>query len=115
MSLIDSLGDHADKAVDLGEEYILKTQEYYELKVFKQLSSTTNIFTKIAVFGSLISLGLLLLLVAATIALGDALGNIVYACLINAACLFILAFILYLMRAKIETLIVKTMSKQFFN
>lgn len=115
MGLIESLGDHAEKAVDLGEDYLVKTQEYYELKIFQQLSGTTSIFAKIAVIGSLVSLGFLLLLVASTIALGNAMGNIVYACLINAGVLFFLAFVLYLLRAKIDKSIVQKMSKQFFN
>ncbi len=115
MGLIDSLENHANKALDHGEEYILKTQEYYELKIFQQLSNTTSIFAKIAIIGSLVSLGFLLLLVASTIALANAIDSYVYACLINAGILFFLAFVLYLLREKIDKSIIQKMSKQYFN
>ena len=46
MSVLESLNETSNKAVNLGEEYLTKTQEYYELKVFQQLTATVVMFCK---------------------------------------------------------------------
>ncbi|CAN0590876.1 unnamed protein product, partial [Ectocarpus sp. 12 AP-2014] len=51
MGVIDSLNETSNKAIDVGEVYYKKTQEYYRLKVFQQLTMTTGMLLKTAVFG----------------------------------------------------------------
>jgi len=115
MSVLESLNQTSNKAVNLGEEYLTKTQEYYELKVFQQLTATTTMFCKAAILGSLGFLILILLIVAGTLALGDLIGNMVYACLMSAGILCGVGAIAYALRARIENLIIRGMSKQFFD
>jgi len=115
MSILESLDQTSNKAVNLGEEYLTKTQEYYELKVFQQLTATTAMFCKAAILGSLSFLVVILLIVAGTLALGNLIGNMVYACLISAGILCVIGAIVYAFRSRIENLIIQTMSKQFFN
>jgi nitrate reductase NapE component len=115
MSVLESLDQTSNKAVNLGEEYLSKTQEYYELKVFKQLTATTAMFCKAAVVGGLGFLVINLLIVAGTLALGNLIGNMVYACLISAGILCGIGAIVYALRSRIENLIIRGMSKQFFN
>jgi hypothetical protein len=115
MSVLESLDQTSNKAVNLGEEYLTKTQEYYELKVFQQLTATTSMFCKAAMVGSLGFLVIILLIVAGTLALGDLIGNMVYACLISAGILCVVGAIVYAFRSRIENLIIRGMSKQFFN
>jgi hypothetical protein len=101
--------------MNLGEEYISKTQDYYELKIFQQLTATTSMFCKAAILGSLGFLVIILLIVAGTLALNDLVGNMIYACLISAGILCLLGGIIYALRSRIESLIVRSMSKQYFN
>ncbi|UCD61110.1 MAG: hypothetical protein JSV59_00600 [Flavobacteriaceae bacterium] len=115
MSILESLNQTSNKAINLGEEYISKTQEYYELKVFQQLTATTSMFCKAAILGSLGFLVIILLIVAGTLALNNLVGNMIYACLISAGILCLLGAIIYALRFRIENLIVRSMSKQFFN
>lgn len=115
MSILESLNQTSNKAMNLGEEYISKTQEYYELKVFQQLTATTSMFCKAAILGSLGFLVIILLIVAGTLALNNLIGNMIYACLISAGILCLSGAIIYAFRFRIEDLIVRSMSKQFFN
>ncbi|WP_297707466.1 hypothetical protein [uncultured Eudoraea sp.] len=115
MSVLESLDQTSNKAMNLGEEYLTKTQEYYELKVFQQLTATTAMFCKAAIVGSLSFLVIILLIVAGTLALGNLIGNMVYACLISAGILCAVGAIVYAFRSRIENLIIRSMSKQFFD
>ena len=113
--MLESLNQTSNKAINLGEEYINKTQEYYELKVFQQLTATTSMFCKAAILGSLGFLVIILLIVAGTLALNNIVGNMIYACLISAGILCVSGAIIYAFRSRIENLIIRTMSKQFFS
>ena len=77
MGIIDSLNDTSNKAVDVGETYYKKTQEYYRLKVFQQLTMTTGMLLKIAVIGGLAFLALIFLTVAGILFLGNKLEDVV--------------------------------------
>lgn len=115
MGVFDSLSQTSHKAVDVGEEYVLKTQEYYKLKVFQQLTSTIGVFCKLAIMGGLLLLGITLLAVAGTIALGQLIGNMVFACLIIALFLFVLVGLIYRFRARIDTMIIQKTAKHYFD
>ncbi|WP_282163202.1 hypothetical protein [Ulvibacterium marinum] len=115
MGIFESLNQTSDKALDVGEQYFKKTQEYYKLKVFQQLVTTTGMFCKIVLIGSFLFLGLILTAVAGTLALGEFIGNIVFACLISASLLLLAGAILYTFRTKIDSVIVQKMAKQFFD
>jgi len=115
MSIFESLNQTSDKALDVGETYYKKTQEYYKLKVFQQLSTTIGMFCKIVVIGSFLFLSMVLIAVAGTIALGHILNNMIFACLIIALLLLVLGTLFYIYRTKIDTVIIKKIAKQFFD
>ncbi|WP_405384751.1 phage holin family protein [Maribacter sp. LLG6340-A2] len=115
MGIIESLNDTSNKAIDVGEIYYKKTQEYYRLKVFQQLSTTTGMLLKIVVIGGLGFLALIFLSVAGVIALGNILDSMVASCLIATAIFIVLLVIAYLLRKKIDNLLVKKLSVKFFN
>ncbi len=115
MGVLNSLNQTSKKAVDYGEEYLEKTQEYYKLKVFQQLTTTIALFCKIAIIGSLSMLGITLLVVGGTLALGNLIGSMVYACLIIAFILLLLSGLVYWFREKINTLVITKLTKQFFD
>lgn len=115
MSVLKSLNQTSEKAVDIGEQYYKKTQEYYKLKVFQQLTLTISMFCKIALLGSLLLLSLIFFAVSGTIALADLLDNAILACAIIAFSLFTLAGVVYMLRKKVETFIIKKTAKNFFD
>ena len=115
MGVFESLNNTSNKAVDISEQFYRKTQEYYKLKVFHQLASTTGMFCKMAILGSLAFLGILFLTVGGTLYLGNVLGSMVYSCLLVAGLFFILVAILFRLRRKIDNAIVKKLSRKFFN
>ncbi|MFS4469758.1 hypothetical protein [Maribacter sp. 2210JD10-5] len=115
MSVLESLNDTSNKAVEVGEQYYKKTQEYYKLKIFQQLALTTGMFSKMAIIGSLLFLGFLLFMIAGTIYLGNLLGSIILSCIIMGFALLVIAFILFKIRKKIDNAIVKKLSAKFFD
>ena len=115
MGVIDSLNETSNKAIDVGEVYYKKTQEYYRLKVFQQLTMTTGMLLKIAVIGGLGFLALIFLTVAGIIYLGNILGSIVSACLIAGALFIILLILAYIFRRNIDNMLVKKLSVKFFS
>lgn len=115
MGVIKSLNKTSEEAIDLGQSYVKKSQEYYKLKVFQQLTCTVSMFCKIAVIGSLMFLGIIFFAVGGTIALAQELNNTILACVIIAGVLCLMAFIAYLLRSKIEAFIIKITAKNFFD
>ncbi|MFK7813335.1 MAG: hypothetical protein AB8B59_12650 [Maribacter sp.] len=115
MSVIKSLNQTSEKAIDIGEAYYQKTQEYYKLKIFQQLTLTISMFCKIALVGSLLLLGFIFFAVSGTITLANYLDNSILACAIIASCLFLVAGIIYALRHKVETFIIKKTAKNFFD
>tara|TARA_R110001592_G_scaffold148615_3_gene373660 strand:+ start:729 stop:1076 length:348 start_codon:yes stop_codon:yes gene_type:complete len=115
MGIIDSLNETSNKAIDVGEVYYKKTQEYYRLKVFQQLTMTTGMLLKIAVIGGLGFLALMFLTVAGIIYLGNILNSMVGACLIAGALFIVLLILAYVFRRKIDNMLVKKLSVKFFN
>lgn len=115
MGIIDSLNETSNKAVDVGEIYYKKTQEYYRLKVFQQLTQTTGMLLKIAVIGGFAFLGLIFLTVAGIIYLGNILESMVQSCLIAGLVFFVILIISYIFRSKIDNILVKKLSKKFFS
>ncbi|SKB34413.1 phage holin family protein [Maribacter arcticus] len=115
MGIIDSLNETSNKAIDVGEVYYKKTQEYYRLKVFQQLTMTTGMLLKMAVIGGLAFLALIFLTVAGIIYLGNILESMVGACLIAGALFIVLLIIAYIFRRKIDNMLVKKLSVKFFS
>ena len=115
MGIIDSLNETSNKAIDVGEVYYKKTQEYYRLKVFQQLTMTTSMLLKMAVIGGLGFLALIFLTVAGIIYLGNILESMVAACLIAGALFIVLLIIAYIFRRKIDNMLVKKLSVKFFS
>jgi len=115
MGIIDSLNETSNKAIDIGEVYYKKTQEYYRLKVFQQLTMTTGMLLKMAVIGGLGFLALIFLTVAGIIYLGNILESMVGACLIAGALFIVLLIVAYIFRRKIDNMLVKKLSVKFFS
>ena len=115
MGIIDSLNDTSNKAIDVGEVYYKKTQEYYKLKVFQQLTLNIGMLLKIVVIGGLGFLAFIFLTVAGIIYLGNILESMVIAFLIAGAVFVIFVIIAYIMRKSIDNILVRKLSIKFFD
>ncbi|MGB5820265.1 MAG: hypothetical protein WBG90_12335 [Saonia sp.] len=115
MGVVDSIKDISSKATETGEAYVKKTQEYYTLKAFQQIALSTSLFCKMMLIGSLFFLGLVFIMVATTIAIGNYLNNLPLGCLTVAGALFVLAGIIYRLRKRIDTQVIRKLSSEFFN
>jgi hypothetical protein len=115
MGVIESLNETSNKAIDVGEVYYKKTQEYYRLKVFQQLTMTTGMLLKMAVIGGLAFLALIFITVAGVVFLANILESMVGACLIAGALFIVLLILAYVFRGKIDNMLVKKLSVKFFN
>ena len=115
MGVIESLNETSNKAIDVGEVYYKKTQEYYRLKVFQQLTMTTGMLLKMAVIGGLAFLALIFITVAGVVFLANILNSMVGACLIAGALFIVLLVLAYVFRRKIDNMLVRKLSDKFFN
>lgn len=115
MGVIDSLKQTSSKAIDTGETYLKKTQEYYTLKAFQQLAISASLFSKLLLVGSLVFLGFIFVVVGGVIALGDYLNSLPLACSITGFVFILIAIIVFFLRKHIDTVVIRKLSKEFFN
>ncbi|SIQ01568.1 phage holin family protein [Maribacter ulvicola] len=115
MGVIDSLNETSNKAIDVAEVYYKKTQEYYRLKVFQQLTMTTGMLLKMAVMGGLAFLALMFITVAGVVFLANVINSLVGACLIAGALFVVFLIVAYVLRSKIDSMLVRKLSDKFFN
>lgn len=115
MNIFESASETSEKIMDAGETYIKKSHEYYTLKVFKQLSVSVSLATKILVLGGLLFIALLFLAFAMAMFIGESLGNVVLGYAITAIVFLLLTGIVYLRRHHIENKVVRRLSAKFFN
>lgn len=115
MTVFDSVNETANKATKIGENYVKTTQEYYQLKIFQQLSIQFSALCKIAVIGGLLFLGFIFMATAGAIALGKYLGNPALGCVFIGLFLIVLSFLVYWKRKAIDTRVIQKLSLTFFN
>lgn len=115
MGIFESLSQTSDKALDLGEYYSKKTLEYYKLKVFQQLVTSSGMFCKTVLIGGFLFLGLMFFAVSGTLALGQLVGNMILACLIIGVLLLLIGGLIYKFRSTIDSIVIKKLAKQFFD
>lgn len=77
MNFIENINYATGKAIDEGGKYAKLTAEYAKLKLFQQISYSFSFVAKMVIIGAFIFMALLFLLVAATVAIGNALGSFV--------------------------------------
>ncbi|XLS30585.1 hypothetical protein ACJD0Z_07100 [Flavobacteriaceae bacterium M23B6Z8] len=115
MTVFDSVNETATKATEVGENYVKATQEYYQLKIFQQLSIQFSALCKIAIIGGLLFLGFIFMATAGAIALGRYLGSASLGCLIIGVFLIIVSMLVYWKRKAIDTKVIQKLSVTFFN
>lgn len=115
MSVISSIDKTATEASAAGKEYVEVSKKYYKLKVFQQLTSTASYVVKTVIIGGLLLLAFLFMAIGAALALGDLFNNMPLGYL-AVGCIFILfGLLVYSKRTSIDRILIKNMSKTYFD
>ena len=115
MNVVESLKQTTTKATTQGERYFETSKRFFELKIFQQLTLALSLICKIALIGGLLFLGLIFVLVAATISLGKHLDNTALASLIVALSLIGMGVLIYFFRKQIDRRIIQKVGNEFFD
>lgn len=115
MNIFESLNETSGKITDAGETYVKKSQEYFKLKVFQQLTVSISIVAKALVIGGLLAIGLFFLAFALALAIGEWLGDLALGYLMVAGLFLIVTGITYLLRKFINKAVIKHVSSKFFD
>ncbi len=115
MSVFESINESATSAIKSSENYIKSTEKYIRLKIFQQLSLSFSTLIKVAIIGSFAFFGFIFLAIAGAIALGNQLNNMPLGILIVGLILLIIALIAFGLRKFIDKIILRKISKSFFD
>lgn len=115
MNLFESINETSDKIADTGGTYIKKSEEYFKLKVFQQLTISISVLAKLLIFGVLLFSALIFLAFAAALAIGKWLGSLALGYLIIGSVFIIIAILVYLKRSFINQKIIQSLSHKFFD
>ncbi|MCX7550086.1 hypothetical protein [Xanthomarina sp. F2636L] len=115
MNVFESIGDTTDKATDIGEMYIKSSHQYLKLKIFQQLTLSVSMITKLVAISLFVFLGLIFCAVAAAMAIGDALENLLLGYLIVGLLFMLIGVLIYLGRTTINKIVIQKMGSKFFS
>lgn len=115
MNIFESVNETTGKMSDAGQNYLKKTEEYYTLKAFQQLTLSISLVAKALVIGGLLFITLMFLAVAGAIAIGNWLDHVALGYVIVAGVFLITTVIIYFNRHLISNAIIKTFSLKFFD
>lgn len=115
MGITDKFEKAKTNASSASNKFIKASREYYTLKIFQQLTQSMSYAAKIALIGSLVFIGVVLLFVAGVIYFGAILDSVALACVLMACLSFILGLIMYSQRKKIDKMIIRKIAHEFFD
>lgn len=115
MSILKSLDETTNSAAEAGEAYVKTTKKYFELKVFQQLTTLSSYLFKIVIFSSLCVLGLIFTAISGAIALGNYFDSMALGYLIVGGIFFGFVILIYLIRKRIDSIIIQKLSKTYFD
>lgn len=115
MSVFEDLNYTTEKATDIGERYIKASHQYFKLKIFQQLALGISTIAKLFAIGMFLFAGLVFMSVAASIEIGKALGSYPLGFLLIGSIYTFLTLLIYTLRGKLNTYILKKIGAKFFN
>jgi hypothetical protein len=115
MNVFESLGETTDKATDSGEAYFKASHQYLKLKIFQQLTLSVSILAKLVAISAFVFLGLIFCAVAASMAIGEALENLLLGYLIVGGLFLLMGIIVYVARTSINTIVIRKIGSKFFS
>lgn len=114
MPVFESLNNTTNKALEKGEDLLKQTEAYYKLKLFQSLTMSISLLVKFATIGAFALIAFIFIAVALSSAIGKMLDNETYGYFAVAGIFMMFAFITFLLRNKIENLIIKHLSHRYF-
>lgn len=115
MNVFDSIGEISEKASDAGETYFKASHQYLRLKVFQQLTLSVSMIAKLVAISLFVLLGFIFCAVAAAMAIGDALENILFGYLIVGILFLLTSVLIYFGRTYINTIDIQKIGSKFFS
>ncbi|MCL5245145.1 hypothetical protein M4I21_04950 [Cellulophaga sp. 20_2_10] len=115
MSVLKSIDKTATEAAATGKQYVEVSKKYYELKVFQQLTTISSYVVKMVILGGLLLLAFLFMAVAAALALGDLFNSMPLGYLSVGGIFILICLLVYSRRGFIEKILIKNMSKTYFD
>lgn len=115
MGAFNSLETSGKHAVDSGERLLNSTKKYYELKAFKQLAIMSSNAIKLLLVGSFAFMGILFMTVALAFFLSELFQSSVLGFLITGFSLLTIGFLTFLLRRKVERIVIQKLSGTFFD
>lgn len=114
--MIDKIANNIDEMNENVQMYMKRSVEYYKLDFYKKSTKSVASIMRVFLLGSVVFLVIFFISFGAAIFIGDTLGNVSYGYFIVAG-FYVLVLLLIAIFGKkpIETLILKSTSKIFFN
>ncbi|MBS9463239.1 phage holin family protein [Flagellimonas sp. 389] len=112
---MDSLKESSKYVAQTSERFLTANKKYYELKIFQQIAVATTSFSKIIVIGSLMGLGLIFLSFSAAFALGEYWNSTNLGFLAVGGSYVLIAIGSFILRNRLEQVIIQKLSKTFFD
>lgn len=114
MAVFDSLNKTTDTALQKSNELLINSESYYKLKVFQILTSSLALLIKLAIAGSFALIALLFIAISIASAIGNYLDSTALGYVTVAAIFIVLSTITYLLRVRIENIVIRKLSIIFF-
>ena len=111
--MFEGLNETSTKAVNVGQKYIESSKEYFKLKIFQQLAISISLVGKVLAVGSFVFIAFLFFAISFTIVLGQWLENYALGSCIVGFVFLIISIILYLLRKRINTIVLSKLSEKF--
>ncbi|WP_439129772.1 hypothetical protein [Polaribacter sp.] len=112
MGLFETFTNSSD-SIEKGKNYIDATYKYAKLKSFHLLSLSISTITKIFFIGVLFIISLLFMSIALAVVLGEYLQSLALGYLIVGGIFLIFGIVIYLLRKKIDRIIIKILAEKF--
>lgn len=115
MSVFKSIHTSSEKAIEKSEEFIKNSEKYYKLKIFQVLTSSLSMIFNFAIVGIFILIAFIFLAISISSTIGEYLDNPFWGYISVAFIFFAFGFVAYLMRNHINNLVIKNLSKKYFD
>ena len=113
--MFEKLKDNIQETQDIVKELVDGNMAYYKLWVFKVIVRSVSSLFQLLLIGILLVMVLVFFSIAAAISIGYALDNYALGFLIIGGVYLLLTFVVFAIRSKIETPIVKALSEILYN
>ena len=115
MSVFEDVNHTASKVSHIGECYIRASHQYFRLKIFQQLTLSLSLVAKVLAVGSFLFAALVFLSIAAALEIGNSLNSYSLGFLLVGLIYVILCIMVYMLRSKFNSYILKKVGPKFFN